>query len=149
MAVGPFLSHDSGYAELLGSDDWVNDNHYAVLATTTETINRATHVDLADIVNILSVAGDYNHQNLTGEAVDVNSTNIRFDCAKITFCSTGSITARYLFILKGTVAGAASTDKIIGHIDLDGTGNVSSVNAEFSFDPSANGLFEIARSAAV
>jgi hypothetical protein len=147
MAVGPFLSHDTGFKSLLGAGDWVNDAYYAVLATTSESPDRATQIDYADILNECA-DGDYDQVALTSKAVALNSTNVRFTCAKIDFGSTVSITARYLYILKGTAASPAGTDEIIGHIDLDGAGNVSSVSAEFSFTPSAtNGLFEVERSA--
>jgi hypothetical protein len=148
MAVGPFLSHDNNFATLLSSDNWAADDHYAVLATTSETPDRATQLDLADILAECADA-DYSRQDIADESVVVNSTKIRFTCGKITFTAAGDITARYLYILKGTVATAGATDIIIGHIDLDGAGNLSSVNAEFSFTPNiTNGLFEISRTAA-
>jgi hypothetical protein len=148
MTVGPFLSHDTGFASLLSTDDFVTEDYYAVLATTSETPDQATQVDYADILNECA-DGDYDQVALASKAVAVNSQKIRFTCAKINFGATVSITARYLYILKGTAASPVGTDEIIGHIDLDGAGNVSSVNAEFSFTPHAtNGLFEVARSAA-
>ena len=148
MAVGPFLSHDTNFATLLSTDNWATDDHYAVLATHSETPDRATQLDLEDILAECADA-DYARIDLASEAVAVNSTKIRFTCGKITFTAEGNITARYLYILKGTVATAGITDIIIGHIDLDGAGNLSSVNAEFSFTPDAtNGLFEISRTAA-
>ena len=148
MAVGPFLSHDTNFATLLSTDNWVTDDHYAVLATTTESPDRAAQVDLEDILEECADA-DYARKDLADEAVTVNSTKIRFTCGKITFTAEGDISARYLYILKGTVATAGNTDKILGHIDLDGAGNLASVNAEFSFTPSVtNGIFEIARTAA-
>ena len=149
MAVGPFITHDTNFATLLSTDNWVTDDHYAVLAVSGSTPNPSTWTEKSHIVGIKTPGGDYNHINLTGESVGVSSTKVKFDCDKITFTAAGSITARYLYILKGTVAATASTDKIIGSIDLDGVGDISSVSAEFSFDPSAtNGLFEIARSVA-
>jgi len=148
MAVGPFITHDANFATLLSTDNWVSDDHYAVLAISG-TAPDPTWTEKSQIVGIKTPGGDYAHINLTGESVSVSSTKVKFDCDKITFTAAGSITARYLYILKGTVAATASTDKIIGAISLDGTGDVSSVSAEFSFDPSAsNGLFEVARSAA-
>jgi hypothetical protein len=148
MAVGPFLSHDTGFKSLLGGDDWVNDDYYAVLATTSETPARDTQVDYEDILQECA-DGDYDQVALAGKAVAVNSTKVRFTCNKINFGSEVSISGRYLYILKGTAATPANTDEIVGHIDLDGSGNVSSVSAEFSFTPDAtNGLFEVARTAA-
>ena len=148
MAVGPFLSHDTGFASLLSTDDWTNDAYYAVLATTSETPDRAAQVDYEDILAEVASGGDYSPVALASKTCAVNGTNVRFDCAKITFTASGDITARYLYILKGTATSPANTDEIIGHIDLDGSGNISSVGAEFSFDPNANGLFQIQRTAA-
>ena len=148
MAVGPFLSHDAGYAALLNSGNWASDAYYAVLSTTGTDPNRATHNTFNDIPNKLSVAGDYNHQALASKTATVESTKVRFTCGKITFTSSGSITARYLHIVKGTAASPQSADAVLGSIDLDGAGNASSINAEFSFTPHANGLFEIERTAA-
>jgi hypothetical protein len=149
MAVGPFLSHDTGFASLLGSGNWASDAYYAVLATTSETPDRAAQIDYADILAEHGATGNYDQVALSGKAVAINSTKVRFTCSKINFGADTTITARYLYILKGTAASPAGTDEIIGHVDLDGAGNVSSVSAEFSFTPDAtNGLFEVARSAA-
>ena len=148
MAVGPFLSHDTGYASLLGSGDWASYAYYAVLATNSETPDRDTQVDYADILAECA-DGDYAPVALASKAVAENSNKVSFDCAKINFGATVSISARYLYILQGAAASPVSTDEIVGHIDLDGASNISSVNAEFSFDPATtNGLFEVARTAA-
>jgi hypothetical protein len=142
MAVGPFLSHHTGFASLLSTDNWTTASaYYAVLATTTESPNRATQVDYEDILQECADAG-YDQVALASCTCAVSGTDVKFDCAKITFGSDVSLTARYLYILKGTAASPANADEIIGHVDLDGSGNISSVSAEFSFDPDAtNGLF--------
>jgi len=147
MAVGPFLSHDTGFASLLSTDDWVTDDYYAVLATHSESPDRATQVDYEDILEECA-DGDYDQVALASKTCAVSGTDVRFDCAKITFTAAGDITARYLYILKGTAATPNNADEIIGHIDLDGAGNISSVGAEFSFDPHANGLFYVPRTTA-
>jgi len=148
MTVGIFNSHDTGLAKVLGEDNWATADHYAVLATTTETPDRATQVDLEDILAECADA-DYSRQNLASEAVSVVSTKIRFDCGKITFAAAGSVAGRYVYILRGNVAGAANSDLIVGHVDLNTEGgNLSSVSAEFSYDPPATGLFEIVRTSA-
>jgi hypothetical protein len=148
MAIGPFLSHDAGYVHLLSTDNWAVDDYYAVLATTTETPNVGTQIDYEDILAECA-DGDYDQVALAGKAVAEEADKVRFDCDKITFGASVSITARYLYILKGTAATPVNADEIIGHIDLDGAANVSSVNAEFSFDPATTeGLFEVSRTAA-
>lgn len=151
MTVGIFTSHDTGFAELLGNDDWTVDDYYAVLADTTETVDRSTQINYEDILQECADV-DYDQIALTGKTVAVDgSGNITFDCDKINFGASVTISARFLYILKGTAATPVTTDNIVGSIDLQTeTGNVSSTAAEFSFDPDAtDGLFEVARSAAV
>lgn len=149
MTVGPFLSHDTGFKSLLGTGNWTSAGaYYAVLATHAESPNRATQIDYEDILEECEDA-DYDPVAITDAAVAVNETKARFTCGKILFTGEGDISGRYLYILKGTAASPANADEIVGHIDLDGAGNVASVNAEFSFTPNAsNGLFEISRTAA-
>jgi len=149
MPVGPFITHDVYFVSLLSADNWITDNHYAVLAVSGTAPDPANQTEKSHIVGILTPGGDYNHIDLTGEAVSINSTKVQFDCSKIIFTSSGDITARYLYVLKGTVALTSDTDEIIGSIDLTGNDDVSSISSEFSFTPSSNGLFEIARSVAV
>jgi hypothetical protein len=83
MAVGPFLSHDTGFKSLLGSDDFAVDDYYAVLATSSETVDRATQIDYADILNECA-DGDYDQVALSGKSVALNSTAVQFTCSKIT-----------------------------------------------------------------
>lgn len=148
MAVGPFLTHDTGFSSLLSTDDWTSDAYYAVLATDTETPARDTQIDYEDILAECADS-DYDPVALVSKTVSVSGTAIQFDCAKITLTAAGSITGRYLYILKGTAASPTISDEIVGHIDLTGSGNISSVSGEFSFTPDVtDGLFEVARSAA-
>jgi hypothetical protein len=150
MPVGPFLSHDTGFKTLLGTGNWTTASaYYAVLATHTEVPNRATQIDYEDILAECADA-DYTRPAITDAAVAVNDTKVRFTCSKIQFTASGSVTGRYLYILKGTAAAPDNSDEILGHIDLDGSGNLSSINAEFSLTPDATGgLFRIPRTAGV
>lgn len=149
MAVSAFLTHEKGFSSLLGPDDWESDAYYAVLATTDETPDRATQIDYEDILNEVASGGDYSPVALASKSVSIVDTDIVFDCGKITFTSSGSISARYLYVLKGTAASPNNADEILGHIDLNtGGGNLSSIGAEYSYEPHANGLFAVERSIA-
>jgi hypothetical protein len=149
MAVGPFLTHDSGYlAQVDGDADFSGAGVYAVLVTTTQTPDRATETQYSHISGNEATDADYDPVALASKTVALQSTRIRFNCAKITFTAAGDITARYMYLLYGTAATPQTTDPILGHVDLTGSGNASSVNGEFSYTPHANGLFEILRSAA-
>jgi hypothetical protein len=149
MAVGPFLTHDTGYNSVLTDDNWLTDDHYAVLATNSESPDRETQIDYEDILQECADA-DYSPVAITGESASIDSTKTQYSCSKIDFGSDVTISARYLYILKGTAASPANADEIIGHIDLTGASeNISSNNSEFSFTPNATyGLFEVERSGA-
>lgn len=150
MPVGPFLTHDQGLRDLLaGVNDFLGSGVYAVLVTTTQTPDRATETQYSHISGNQSADVDYSRQVLGTKTVAVESTRIRFNCAKITFTASGDVTGRYLYLVFGTAASPVTTDRILGHVDLTGSGNASSISAEFSFTPNAAGLFEVERSAGV
>ena len=151
MAVSIFFSHDTGFKSLLGTGNWTSAGaYYAVLATTDETPDRATHIDYEDILAECEDA-DYAPVAISGASVVVTSTKAVFKCSKIEFTAAGSVSGRYLFVLKGTAAEPANADEIVGHVDLSTSGgNVSSRRGEFSFTPDADaGLFRIPRTAEV
>ena len=149
MTVGIFQSHDVGLAALLGAGNWITDNHYAILVKSGQTVVPAGAIQSDIIGNVCDDAG-YGHIDLTGEAINIRVTRVRFDCAKINFGATVTLSGRYVYILNGTAAGSGAGDVVIGCIDLrtENDGDVSSVAAEFSYDPAATeGLFEIGRTA--
>ena len=143
MAVSAFLSDDTGYAELLGKKDWTTDSIYVALIKTAATITRGSQTWASIKANKTDP-----QLALPTPTVAVSSTKVKFSHAKVQFTSDGSLSGRYVFYLFGDYSSPQDADKVIGYVDLDGSGDVSSVNAEFSFTPdSTNGLFEIARSA--
>ena len=149
MAVGPFLTHEQGLRDqIAGVEDFLGAGVYAVLVTTTHTPDRATDTAYSSISANESADADYSRQALGTKTVAVEGTNVRFNCGKITFTAEGDVSGRYLYLLYGTAASPVAGDRILGHIDLTGSGNAASVNAEFSFTPHASGLFEIQRSVA-
>jgi hypothetical protein len=150
MAVQAFVSTDNGYAKLLGELDWTlaGKQFYACLVKhgatvnqtnmTYETIN-ATPADITATIDV--AAGD--------RAVDVNSNKVRFNHGKLTFTAEGDLAGRYVVYLIGDWESPVNGDLAIGYVDLTGAAeDAESVNAEFSFTPHANGLFEVARAAA-
>jgi len=145
MAVGPFLSDDTGFVTLLSTGSWAADDVYAVLVTTDQTITRGAQTYANITANVVATA----IQAVAGKSVTEASDKVMFDHSKITFTSSGSLSGRYVYYLFGDTTPVAG-DVVIGYVDLNtGGGNVSSIDAEFSFDPSvSNGLFEVARSVA-
>jgi hypothetical protein len=149
MSVGPFLTHDSGYlSQFTNASDFLGSGVAAVLVTTAHTPNRATDNAYSAISSNEADDADYSAQALGSKTVAVESTRIRVSCGKITFTAEGDVTGRYIYLVYGDAADLQAADVILGHIDLTGDGNASSIGAEFSFTPHANGLFEIERSAA-
>ena len=149
MAVGPFLSCDAGFSDLLGLSNWTSTNiavclvdHAAAAsfnraATTFANIKGETEANIA-------ARGAINTP-----AVAAVSEHVRFTHAKQTFADPGSLSGRYVVYILGNHASLDDADKVIGYVDLTGDGNASSVDAEFSFTPDGtNGLFRVARSAA-
>ena len=149
MAVGPFLSHDVGFNEQIRGDvDFLGSGVAAVLVTTTHTPDRAADTQYSHISGNEAAGPDYTRQALGTKSIAVEATRVRFNCGKITFTAEGDVTGRYLYLVYGTAGSMNGTDRILGHIDLTGGGNASSINAEFSWTPHANGIFEITRTAA-
>ena len=146
MAVGPFLSDDTGFSTLLSSENWETSDIYLALVTTTYNPTRGSQT-WSDI----SANADADRIALStlNPAVGLNGTNVRFTHTKATFTEDGSKTGRYVFYLFGTAGDPQAADAVIGYIDLTGDGDAESTNAEFSFTPDAtNGLFQVARTSA-
>ena len=150
MSTRVFLTHDDGFLALQnGTVDWANDDIYAVLVTHAHgTPDRATETEYSDISTDECSDLDYVRQAVGSKTITLNGTNIKFDCAKILFGESVQIEARYLYFLVGTAATPASTDLILGHVDLTGDGDANSGGLEFSFTPASSGLFYYGRSAA-
>lgn len=146
MAVGPFLSIDNGFAELLGNLNWESSNIAVVLLASAGagSLNRAgtTYSEISgEVTKVLNIASP---------AVAVNSEKVRFTHAKALFEAEGDLSGRYVVYVSGNHASLEAGDELIGYVDLTGEGDASSVGAEFSFTPHAgNGLFEVARSAGI
>ena len=144
MAVGPFITHPAGLsAQVRGDADYLAEPVAAVLVTNAHTPNSSTDVDYGDISGNECIDEDYAPVNLTTKTISVQSSVIRFSCAKITLTVSGSITGRYLYFVLGDAASLSSSDLILGRIDLTEGGSVSSTNTEFSFTPHTTGLFGI------
>lgn len=146
MTVGPFLSHDTGYlAQLSGAEDFLGSGVYAVLVDDAQTPNRASEASYSAISGNECTDADYSRQALASKSASIEATRVRFTCGKITFTASGDVSGRYLYVCYGTAATPQAGDVILGHIDLTGDGNASSIGAEFSFTPSGSGLFEVER----
>jgi len=142
-----FLTHDLGYKDQIANvEDFLGAPVTAVLVDTAQVPDRATENAYSAISANECSDVDYAQVALTGKTIAVEGDRVRFNCAKIDFGASVSISARYLYLVFGTAGSLVAGDRILGHIDLTGTGNASSVSAEFSVTPPATGLFEVLRS---
>ena len=144
-----FLSHDTGFLEIQDRTiNYVSDAMYAVLALSAHgTPDRATEAQYSHITNECADA-DYARPALSGKAISLDTTAVKYAMSKMTFTAEGNVTGRYVYICKGTAADPQAADRIIGHIDLTGSADASSINAEFSFTPHSTGLFFLPRTVA-
>ena len=144
-----FLTHDVGYtAQVAQTEDFINSGVYAVLVDAAHTPDRAADVTYSDISANECVDADYSRQALASKTIALASTSVRLSCGKITFTASGDVSGQYVYLLYGTAASPQAADVILGHVDLTGSGNASSIGAEFSYTPSPSGLLELPRSVA-
>lgn len=148
MSVNNFLTHDQGLLELTdGTTSWDNvTNVAAVLVTTSHTPDRSADTQYSHVSG--NLASGVSAVAVTGRTVAIASTKIRFDCNIVSFGSNVTTAGRYIYFIIGNAASLNASDRIVGHVSLSGSGNVSSTNSVFSWDPPTEGLFEIIRSAA-
>lgn len=142
-------THDQGLLEIMNRTiDWVGGSVAAVLVTASHTADRAADTQFSHVsANQASGAGGYAPVAVSGKSISLVSNKIRFNCSAISFGSNVTVAARYVFLIAGSHAALNASDRIIGHIKLSASGNVSSTNSVFSFTPAAEGLFELLRSA--
>lgn len=145
MTAGPFVVYNSAKLELLnGTQDWVNDNHRLVLLTSSYT-PAASHSTWADLSAYEVTDTDYDAQDMTGETISGSSGTVAYSADVVSYGSSVTITARYAAIVCGTVAGAASGDKLVGYFLLDDTPADVSRSAEgFRVNWASAGIFTVA-----
>lgn len=138
MAAGAWVSYDTGKLDFF-DEDFTPDNHYWTLHTSSYT-PATTHVTFSQITNECA-DGDYAKQDATGEATSNSSGTITVDIGDVDFGNTVTITAKYLVLVRGTVAGSAGTDRVVGYCDLNsGGGSVSSTSGNFDITINASGI---------
>ena len=128
MALSPFTIQDSGLQAILnGSIDLDTSALYAVLlvGAHTPTQNKALYSDIS--ANEIADAG-YVRQALTGAAIAASGKQRQFTSNPISFGSNVTLTAKYMYILRGTAASPVASDPILGWIDLNEVGgNISDI----------------------
>lgn len=145
MAAGNFTLYSN--AKLLAFQAGLNlstasANLFGVLVVTAYT-PAATHSTYADISANEATGTAYTAggQALTSVSLTQTSGTVTFTSASATW-SASTITARYFVIVRRASAGtAASTDPLVGYVDLTGGGSLSSTAGSFTVNPNASGWF--------
>jgi len=143
MAVGSFTLYNSAKKDIIdGTIDLDNDTVKAVLLTT-DHVPAATDSTYADLDNQCADA-DYAVQTLANPVFTESAGTVKFDADDVSYGTTVSIAARYIVLIKQAGGSLATTDKLIGYMDLDDTGyNVRSTNSNFIVRWNADGLFQL------
>lgn len=130
MPLSPMTIQDSGLAAVLnGTIDLDTSALYAVLlvGAHTPTQIKALYSDISanEIVDV-----GYVRQALSGQAISANGKQRFFTSNPVNFGANVTLTAKYLYILKGTAAAPVGTDPILGWIDLNEVGgNLTAITA--------------------
>ena len=144
MAAGAFILYNSGKEAIIDSTfnlETAGDTIVAVLVLTGYT-PAATHTTWADLVAQVVLDGDYGPITVTGQAVTETAGTVTFDAADVAFGDPVTITAKYIALVKRVGGTLATTDPLIGYMDLDtGGGSVASTNAQFQVNWNASGIF--------
>lgn len=139
MAVSAFSLTDEGKKDLFVTDADAA-SYYWVLCTSALTPS-ATHITLSQISANECADGDYSPQDATGVSITQSSGTVTFDIGDVDFGNIVTITAKYLYLVVGTVAGKAGTDRLVGWYNLDDTGgSLSSTNGNFDITINASGI---------
>ncbi len=141
MAAGNFTLYNDGKLNVLnGVIDLDADTIVAVLLANAYT-PAATHDTYSDISGNVISDGDYSPQVLASKTVTQASGTVTFDAADVSYGSNVNITARYIALVKRNGGSLAGTDELIGYMDLETTGEVSSTNGSFDVAWNASGIF--------
>lgn len=144
MAAGNFVMTDEGKEDLLNLDSDAA-TYYWVLITASHTPNTATDITFSNISANECADGDYVAQNATAVSIANSGGTTTFDIGDVDFGNTVTITAKYLYLVRGTVAGKTGTDRLVGYVDLNsGGGSVSSTNGNFDITINASGIVTVA-----
>ena len=143
MAAGTFTLTNHGKRDWLkGVIDPDADTLVGVLVDNAHTA-AVTDSTYADISANECSDGDYAPVVLTTVSVTGDAGTVKLDADIVSYGSSVTISARNIYIVRRAGASLASTDLILGYMDLNdgGSANVSSTNSTFSVDwNAANGM---------
>lgn len=121
-------------------------SYYAVLTTELHTPSNVTDTTLGSLTNECLDA-DYARLDLTGVLATETAGIVTVDANDIDFGAAVTISAKYCYIVQGTVLGSAPADLVLCWVDLsaEDANPVSSVAGPFSILLNALGLFQLSQ----
>lgn len=128
MALSPMTIQDSGLQAILNAGIDLDTNPlYAVLLVGAHTPTQAKAL-YSDISANEIVDAGYVRQALTGAAIAASGKQRYFTSNPVSFGSNVTLTAKYMYILRGTAAAPVAGDPILGWIDLNEVGgNITAI----------------------
>lgn len=141
MTVSPFIEFPNWHYRTARNEvDFLADTINASLLTADWTPDLATDVVWGDISANECADGDYVMQVLGTKTITLDgSDRTVWDCADINFGDTVSIAGKYLVLWRADAS--AGLRYLMAYADLnEGGGNLVSVNDDFDFAISANGI---------
>jgi len=151
MAIGSFMMYNEAQKDYFDATDsnWESNTHYAMLLDSAYVPDAAHHTRASLDGNEIGDA-DYAKQDLSGEAVVDNASpadgQVNCTSDNITFGNPVTISALYLAILEGTVAGTASGDRVVGVVQLNTDSPLvvpASTTGPFTINAPTDGWFTV------
>ena len=147
MAAGNFTPYYSAKTDILsGVHNLSSETIVAVLLGAGYTPSTA-HSTWADVsAQELATGGGYTQGGvaLTGESVSLSGAVASWIATGQPSWSSATITAKYCVLVKRVGGALASTDRLIGYVDLNSGGTtVSSTNGTFSVTIGANTILTL------
>lgn len=122
MTISAFTIQDSGLAAILnGTIDLDTSALYAILlvGAHTPTQAKALYSDISS--NEITDAG-YVRQALSGAAISSSGKQRIFNSNPVSFGSNVTLSAKYMYVLKGAAGTPNASDPILGWVDLNEVG---------------------------
>jgi len=148
MSVGIFNLYNTGKEALLADNanqiNWASDTIVCALLDASYSPS-AAHSTWNDAVARHVTGTNYAPVELTGKTSVLAAGKILWDCADIEFGTNVTVTAKYAVILKRAGGALATSDQLIGYVDLNttsGGATASSTNSIFTVG-TANGIFDV------
>ena len=154
MAAGQFTLTNKAIQDIGNTIDWATDAITAILVDVAHTpaITESVYSDVSVNETDSGTFPDYTQIALTAKTLDkATATEVKYKSDVVSFGTTVTLEARYVYFVKGTAGALVAGDAIVGYCDMDTAlgvaENAKSTNSVFSIGPSADGWFTRVRGA--